>query len=71
MINTKIEKLLLWSDKENKLIEKKAVYVQLVGTCGSIFLEEGPILVSTGAELFEATQELRERLQNKVGKSII
>jgi len=70
MINIDTQKVLIWSSVENKLIEKTEVYVQLVGTQGTVYMEEGPILVSTGSEMFEATQELRERLQRKIANSI-
>jgi hypothetical protein len=44
------------------MVAKTEVVVQLIGTAGTVFAEEGPLFCSSGQEVFQATQLLKERL---------
>lgn len=70
MINLETEKKWVWDEEENQLVERTQIFVQLVGTAGSVFLEEGPLMVKDPKEIIEAFMLLRSRLQKKVADSI-
>lgn len=68
MLSTNVERKLVWDNDLNTLVLKYEIYCLVVGNCGSIFFEEGPLYVEKHAEIISASSLLKERLQNKLGK---
>lgn len=68
MIRPNTEKKWVWDFQENRLVQKIEVTIQVVGSLGSVFDEEGPLLASNGQEVFEAVSTLKERLRNRIAK---
>lgn len=65
MFNTEINKVLLWDNETNCLVQKKEVWVQIVGNKDTVFFEEGPLYVENGQEILQAVQLLKDRLIKK------
>lgn len=59
------EKCLVWDLMTEQMEVRTAVYARIVGNMGSILFEEGPLYCSTGKEITEAGNLLRERLVKK------
>ena len=66
MIKPKTEKKLVWDLETNQLVQRIEVFVQIIGTQGTVFDEEGPLLVKSGQEIFEAVMLLKERLLHRI-----
>lgn len=56
------DKALVWDNQRTKMVIKTRVFVRLVGSLGSIYLEEGPLYAATPQETIEAAQLLKSRL---------
>ena len=66
MLRPWTEKKWVWDNELNCLVQKVEVTVQVVGSAGSIFVEEGPLLVNNGQEIFEAVTILKGRLKDEL-----
>jgi hypothetical protein len=67
MLVPSIEKKWIWDNEKNELVCKTEVFCLLMGTEGSIFLEEGPLYVEKSEEIVSTYNLLKERLQKRVG----
>ena len=68
MIRPNTEKKWVWDCQENRLVQRIEVSIQVIGSLGNVFDEEGPLLASNGQEVFEAVSILKERLGNRIAK---
>lgn len=71
MLMPSIEKKWIWDNEKNELVCKTEIFCLLVGNCGSIFLEEGPLYVEKSEEIVSTYNLLKERLQKKVGTFVV
>jgi hypothetical protein len=55
----------VWDNEESKLVLRTEVYVQLIGTHGTIFFNEGPIYCKTEEDTDLAEKYLTDILMNK------
>jgi hypothetical protein len=56
------DKALIWDNQRNKMVVKTRVFVRLLGSRGSVYLEEGPLYAETPQETIEAARLLKSRL---------
>lgn len=65
MFNIETQKIMIWDKFNNKMVVKTEVWVQVVGSQGTVFFEEGPIFCESGQEIFQAITLLKQTLIKK------
>ena len=65
-LHANVEKVLVWDRVAMKMVQKEAIYVQLVGNRGTVFHEVGPLYVSNSVETREAADLLKQRLLDQL-----
>lgn len=61
------EKRLVWDNHHMKMLPKTAVNVVIVTNQGTVIAESGEIFCENAAEIFEATQALKNAMAKKLG----
>lgn len=64
------EKCLIWDNDLFNMVIKTAVYVRVIGTRNTIFIEEGPLYCENGQEIHDATQKLRRKIYQRLNVAV-
>ena len=66
MYKPSVEPVLIWNPNTNQLEKYHNVFVQVIGNCGSVYNEEGPITITSFSQIHEAIRDLKERIGIKL-----
>jgi len=66
MIEPEISTVWVWCDLDFKMIKKIKVNLNVIGNKGSLYAQEGPILIDAFSQFHETWEILKHRLYNKL-----
>lgn len=66
MIEPEISTVWVWSDLDLNMIKKIKVNLNVIGNKGTLYAQEGPILIDSFSQFHEAWDILKNRLYGKL-----